>query len=244
MSTKSFNGRTLGPAAFEAYMDFCDDLKNGKNDEAIDRVKYICAVCEGYIIPQKPLTEAEGTMSILNSIGSLDKKVSAIKKFIDEKGSDPLTSDVIKCFYEKASDGMGDDEMFAALCDCAGGCDASGTPNGAKMDGESLFNDSAFGEPEGMSELDFDGAGYSRDDQFEPEETEQEILDRAEKAASEGGFQNQWRGAGIRDNRVLGGDVAAEADKYLADAGYDTMTAGGVRPDNAKFFGDKFNVDF
>jgi len=186
MSTKSFNGRTLGPAAFEAYMDFCDKLKNGKNDEAIDRVKYICAVCEGYIIPKKPLTE----------------------------------------------------------CNVA---------NGANMDGESLFNDSAFGEPEGMSELDFDQNGYPRDDQFEPEETEEEILDRADAVTREEDFQNRLRQKADRmierrqardARRAEKADLAAEADRYLADAGYDNMASGGVRPDNAKFFGDQFNVDF
>lgn len=45
--------RTLGPAAFEAYMDFADSLKNGRNDDAIDRFKYNFAVKEGYIRPAR-----------------------------------------------------------------------------------------------------------------------------------------------------------------------------------------------
>lgn len=51
--------RTLGPAAFEAYMDFANSLKNGSNNDAIDRFKYNFAVKEGYIRPaRKPQFEA------------------------------------------------------------------------------------------------------------------------------------------------------------------------------------------
>ena len=50
--------RTLGPAAFEAYMDFADSLKDGTNNDSIDRFKYRFAVKEGYIRPKKAMTEA------------------------------------------------------------------------------------------------------------------------------------------------------------------------------------------
>ena len=52
--------RTLGPVAFEAYMDFADSLKTPENSDAIDRFKYNFAVMEGYIKPKakKPLTES------------------------------------------------------------------------------------------------------------------------------------------------------------------------------------------
>lgn len=52
--------RTLGPAAFEAYMNFADSLKDGTNNDSIDRFKYRFAVKEGYIRPKKTLTEGVG----------------------------------------------------------------------------------------------------------------------------------------------------------------------------------------
>lgn len=56
--------RTLGPAAFEAYMNFADSLKNGANNDSIDRFKYRFAVKEGYIRPKKAITEASGRLSL------------------------------------------------------------------------------------------------------------------------------------------------------------------------------------
>lgn len=196
MSTKSFNGRTLGPAAFEAYMDFCDSLKNGKNNAAIDRVKYACAVCEGYITPAKPLTE------MLRSYG---------------KTYDP-------------------DEF------CTGpGC-------GLSDEEDDQFNDTGFGGEEGMSEeLNFDHAGYG-DNSFVPEESDSEILNRAsrmQKDADLKKFLGRANGPYSMSRQSRNDEAAeAEADRYLADAGFENMTSknGGVRPENRKFFGDQFNV--
>lgn len=275
MSTKSFNGRTLGPAAFEAYMDFCDSLKNGKNNAAIDRVKYACAVCEGYITPAKPLTESQDPESILKSIGSLDKKIFVINKFIDEKGIKPLTKEVIGCFYNRANDAMSEVELFDTLCDCAGkGCPECGDPNGKPTitemrsygktydpnefctgpgcglsdEEDDQFNGAGFGGEEGMSEeLNFDHAGYG-DNSFVPEESDSEILNRAsrmQKDADLKKFLGRANGPYSMSRQSRNDEAAeAEADRYLADAGFENMTSknGGVRPVNRKFFGDQFNV--
>ena len=58
--------RTLGPAAFEAYMNFADSLKDGTNNDSIDRFKYRFAVKEGYIRPKKAraMTESAGGLSL------------------------------------------------------------------------------------------------------------------------------------------------------------------------------------
>lgn len=75
--------RTLGPVAFEAYMDFADSLKTPENSDAIDRFKYRFAVMEGYIKPKakKAITESIGLEDFEKAAQGL---ISAFLPHLDE----------------------------------------------------------------------------------------------------------------------------------------------------------------
>lgn len=72
--------RTLGPAQFEAYMDFVDSLKDGSNNDAIDKFKYKMAVREGYI---KPKLEAAGGLTADAIRKGIDGLLQAFLPYLD-----------------------------------------------------------------------------------------------------------------------------------------------------------------
>ena len=75
--------RTLGPVAFEAYMDFADSLKTPENSDAIDRFKYRFAVMEGYIKPKKKKALTEG-LNLSDFEKAAQGLISAFLPHLDE----------------------------------------------------------------------------------------------------------------------------------------------------------------
>lgn len=131
--------RTLGPAAFEAYMNFADSLKNGSNNDTIDRFKYRFAVKEGYIRPKKAMTEAAGGGFL--SLGDFEKAftglVGAFLPHMDQDEQEIL-SRVCANLDEKINSGdMGgaQDVLKGAMRDAGGDPDA--------FDGDEFCDDEA-----------------------------------------------------------------------------------------------------
>jgi hypothetical protein len=84
--------RTLGPAAFEAYMNFADSLKNGSNNDSIDRFKYRFAVKEGYIRPKKAITESAGGLSLGDFETAFKGLMSAFLPHMDQEEQEILST--------------------------------------------------------------------------------------------------------------------------------------------------------
>ena len=134
--------RTLGPAAFEAYMDFADSLKTPENSDAIDRFKYKFAVMEGYIKPKKSkaITEslglgdfekaAQGLISaFLPHLDEDEQKIlGGFCNWMDEKIAEKTGKDQDNDAEEDEFDtGDDDEDNSEEVCpDCGtAGCDGS-----------------------------------------------------------------------------------------------------------------------
>lgn len=72
--------RTLGPAQFEAFMGFVDSLKDGTNNDAINKFKYNMAVREGYI---KPKLEAAGGFTAEHIKAGINSLLQAFMPLLD-----------------------------------------------------------------------------------------------------------------------------------------------------------------
>jgi hypothetical protein len=72
--------RTLGPAQFEAFMGFADSLKDGTNNDAINKFKYNMAVREGYI---KPKLEAAGGFTAEHIKAGINGLLQAFMPLLD-----------------------------------------------------------------------------------------------------------------------------------------------------------------
>lgn len=137
--------RTLGPAAFEAYMDFADSLKNGSNDDAIDRFKYNFAVKEGYIRPaRKPQFEAaDGPLTADKIKDAVSGLLQAFLPHLDSEEQTVLEG-FLKNFDDKVNAGENpfssgeDDEYAVEDAGDDGECDGDNEcPAGTKcVDGE------------------------------------------------------------------------------------------------------------
>ena len=144
-------GRTLGPAAFEAYMNFADSLKNGSNNDQIDRFKYRFAVKEGYIRPKKAITESAGKFSLGDFEKAFTGLVGAFLPHMDEDDQEILgrvcknldekinggdlsgAGDVIKDAMRSAG---GDPDAYEDSGDESGECDDGNCESGECENGE------------------------------------------------------------------------------------------------------------
>lgn len=112
--------RTLGPAAFEAYMNFADSLKDGSNNDSIDRFKYRFAVKEGYIRPKKTLTESVG-ISLEDFEKAFTGLVGAFLPHMDQEDQEIL-SRVCQNLDERINSG----DMAGAMDDLKGAVRSAG----------------------------------------------------------------------------------------------------------------------
>ena len=116
--------RTLGPAAFEAYMNFADSLKNGANNDSIDRFKYRFAVKEGYIRPKKAMTESAGGLSLGDFETAFKGLVGGFLPHLDEEEQQFLGC-VCSALDEKINSGdlSGAADVIKGAMNDAGGTD-------------------------------------------------------------------------------------------------------------------------
>lgn len=254
-------GRTLGPAAFEAYMNFADSLKNGSNNDQIDRFKYRFAVKEGYIRPKKAITESAGKFSLGDFEKAFTGLVGAFLPHMDEDDQEILgrvcknldekinggdlsgAGDVIKDAmrsaggdpdaYEDSGDESGECENgeCGEKCDDADGKD-SYDGNGANSGKPAV--EAISGSTPGFGE---DGTEFELGD--ESGEDVDSILGTTNRmdVYPEGGdtvHGKSFDDASEGYGNDGGVDYDALADMILSDNGYGNMTtaAGGVGAEN------------
>ena len=144
--------RTLGPAAFEAYMQFADSLKNGSNNDTIDRFKYRFAVKEGYIRPKRhAMTESAGGLSLGDFEKAFKGLVGAFLPHLDEDDQEILGR-VVSNLDTKINGGD-----MAGAADLLKGAlrDAGGDPD-AFEDDDVVFEDDNVDDGGECSECDAD----------------------------------------------------------------------------------------
>ena len=124
--------RTLGPAAFEAYMEFADSLRTPENSDAIDRFKYDFAVMEGYITPKKKKPLTEGQLGLGDFEKAFQGLVGAFLPHLDED-EQAILGTVCDALDQKINSGdLGgaQDILHGAMQD------AGGTPDSFQVDEE------------------------------------------------------------------------------------------------------------
>ena len=153
-----YMGRTLAPAQFESFMDYCDSLKNGKNDAEIDRVKYECAVSEGYIVPRsaqkKP--KMEGVFSLGDVEKAIQGTVAAFLPHLDDE-----EQGILGGFLKVMDDAVNTGDT-SALKDMAG--------NIFRQAGQGEVFDDAMAGMGADDDDDYDDAGYEDADGDAPAE--------------------------------------------------------------------------
>lgn len=230
--------RTLGPAAFEAYMNFADSLKTPENSDQIDKFKYQFAVSEGYIKPEQPkaklesvdgLGRAEAVKGLLGAVlPLLDEEEATILGAVIEKfdaavqsGKNPFRSGDES--GDESDDDDGDEDEGGEDESCEGGeC-----PDGETCEnGECKKDDSGEGEAitESIVDDDFPGAGFN----VSGDGTEYSFSDDYPETEDEASIAAEPEGP----------DYDALADEILADNGFERMTKarGGIGKLNTRFW--------
>lgn len=100
--------RTLGPAQFEAFMGFADSLKDGTNNDAINKFKYNMAVREGYI---KPQLEAAGGFTAENLKQGINGLLQVFMPLLDS-GEQAIVGGVMEEFDKAVAAGKNPAEVF------------------------------------------------------------------------------------------------------------------------------------
>ena len=100
--------RTLGPAQFEAFMGFADSLKDGTNNDAINKFKYNMAVREGYI---KPQLEAAGGFTAENLKQGINGLIQVFMPLLDS-GEQAIVGGVMEEFDKAIAAGKNPAEVF------------------------------------------------------------------------------------------------------------------------------------
>lgn len=241
--------RTLGPAAFEAYMNFADSLKTPENSDQIDKFKYQFAVSEGYIKPEQPKAKLE-------SVGGLGMAEEAVKGLLgaflphlneeettilggflekfDEAvktGKNPFASDESG---DESDDDDGDEDEGGEGESCEGGecpdgetCENGECPEGETCEnGECKKDESGEGEAitESIVDDDFPGAGFN----VTGDGTEYSFSDDYPETEDEASIAAEPDGP----------DYDALADEILSDNGFERMTKarGGIGKLNTRFW--------
>lgn len=199
--------RTLGPAAFEAYMNFADSLKDGTNNDSIDRFKYRFAVKEGYIRPKKakPMTESIGGLSMgdfetafkglvggfLPHLGKEDQEfLGAVCSALDEKinGGDLAgAQDVLKGAMRDAGgdpDAYEGDEFDDGEGDGEGECEDGECEDGETCPEGKTCKDGECEDAEGESDDGDDKKNMTEAAQLHPDDSCPHINTRAVGAPS------------------------------------------------------------
>ena len=242
--------RTLGPAAFEAYMNFADSLKTPENSDQIDKFKYQFAVSEGYIKPEQPKAKLE-------SVGGLGMAEEAVKgllgAFLPHLNEEETT--ILGGFLEKFDEAVktgknpfasddesgdesdnddGDEDEGGEEESCEGGeCpEGEACENGECSEGETCENGECkkdeSGEGEAITESivddDFPGAGFN----VTGDGTEYSFSDDYPETEDDASIAAEPEGP----------DYDALADEILADNGFERMTKarGGIGKLNTRFW--------
>ena len=100
--------RTLGPAQFEAFMGFADSLKDGTNNDAINKFKYNMAVREGYI---KPQLEAAGGFTAENLKEGINGLLQVFMPLLDSN-EQAIVGGVMEEFDKAVASGKNPAEVF------------------------------------------------------------------------------------------------------------------------------------
>lgn len=100
--------RTLGPAQFEAFMGFADSLKDGTNNDAINKFKYNMAVREGYI---KPQLEAAGGFTAENLKQGINGLLQVFMPLLDS-GEQAIVGGVMEEFDKAIAAGKNPAEVL------------------------------------------------------------------------------------------------------------------------------------
>ena len=100
--------RTLGPAQFEAFMGFADSLKDGTNNDALNKFKYNMAVREGYI---KPQLEAAGGFTAENLKQGINGLLQVFMPLLDS-GEQAIVGGVMEEFDKAVAAGKNPAEVF------------------------------------------------------------------------------------------------------------------------------------
>lgn len=212
--------RTLGPAAFEAYMNFADSLKNGSNNDSIDRFKYRFAVKEGYIRPKKAITESAGGLSLGDFETAFKGLMSAFLPHMDQEEQEILST-VCANLDEKINGG----DMAGAQDVIKGAMrDAGGDPDEYEDDDEGMHADDGDAPcddddtcPPG--EKCVDGECVPEDDEDAEGETDGENLTEAAKSLNDYG-KNKFHPEDQCPNINM--KVSADPSKTLAEDYDDT----------------------
>lgn len=100
--------RTLGPAQFEAFMGFADSLKDGTNNDAINKFKYNMAVREGYL---KPKLEAAGGFTAENLKQGINGLLQVFMPLLDS-GEQAIVGGVMEEFDKAVAAGKNPAEVL------------------------------------------------------------------------------------------------------------------------------------
>jgi len=100
--------RTLGPAQFEAFMGFADSLKDGTNNDALNKFKYNMAVREGYI---KPKLEAAGGFTAENLKEGINGLLQVFMPLLDTD-EQAIVGGVMEEFDKAVASGKNPAEVF------------------------------------------------------------------------------------------------------------------------------------
>jgi hypothetical protein len=231
--------RTLGPAAFEAYMNFADSLKTPENSDQIDKFKYQFAVSEGYIKPEQPKAKLESVgglgmaeEAVKGLLGAFlphlnDEETTILGGFLEKfdeavkTGKNPFASD------DESGDESDDDDVDEDEVDEDESCEDGECPEGETCEnGECKKDDSGEGEAitESIVDDDFPGAGFN----VSGDGTEYSFSDDYPETEDEASIAAEPEGP----------DYDALADEILADNGFERMTKarGGIGKLNNKFW--------
>ena len=238
--------RTLGPAAFEAYMEFADSLRTPENSDAIDRFKYDFAVMEGYITPKKKKPLTEGKLGLGDFEKAFQGLVGAFLPHLDED-EQAILGTVCDTLDQKINSGdfAGAQDILHGAMGAAGSDDADEVdddiPNGAPADEQCCqkpLKEAMDGRPpheqfddrfpavvdDEPAPLDFD----TPDDVLPPVEEPDVGVDYPEE-------EDDPAFSAAATDEV---DYDALADQLLSDTGNATLTMdnGGIHPENKQFW--------
>ena len=209
--------RTLGPAAFEAYMNFADSLKNGTNNDEIDRFKYRFAVHEGYIRPKrKNITESAGRLTMADFETAFQGFVGAFLPHMDAD----------------------EQEILSRVCANVDKMVNNGDISGAADAIKGAIGD-AGGDPDAFEGDEFDVDGCDEGDQCDDD------TECGEGECCEGGEcvkPDETDGGEEGESGEDDGDSGDEGDSD-GEAGEDGKKQSGKKPSKDKANDGKFNFE-
>ena len=247
--------RTLGPAAFEAYMEFADSLRTPENSDAIDRFKYDFAVMEGYITPKKKKTLTEGQLGLGDFEKAFQGLVGAFLPHLDSE-EQAILGTVCENLDRKINSGdLGgaqdilhgamkglDDDVEEEEETCEDGSCEGNEPNDAPADEECCqkpLKEAMDGRPPHELYDDRFPAIQDDDDDITPLDFEDNSdLLPPEEEPDIGIDYPEEDGTGASVAATDEVDYDALADQLLSNSGDSLLTSknGGIRPENSQFW--------